>query len=346
MKRYIVIFVLLFLSFTVWLVCAQTDNRKNFKVVFYNVENFFDTENNPDTADEEYLSGGMRGWNYTKYNAKQTNIAKVIAAIGGWDPPALVGMCEVESEKCLTDLTKHSGLKSFGYEFAHFESPDARGIDVALLYQPSQFELLTKRAINVKFPNFPNTTTRDILYVSGLVPTNDTLHVFVCHYPSRLGGELESEVRRVNVATILRTHVDSIYTMSPTANILIMGDFNDYPDNRSMTETLKAKMPVESTSADPLQLYNMAYPLHLSGKGTYKYSGEWGMLDQMIVSGNLLQSASFSTSKNDIKIFDADFLLEDDATHLGKKPFRTYIGMRFNGGFSDHLPVMIDFWYE
>jgi predicted extracellular nuclease len=325
-------------------VSAQDNLKKNFKIVCYNVENFFDCVDDSLKADEEYLPGGMRGWNYTKYQAKQNNIAKVITAIGGWDAPALVGLCEVESRKALTDLTRYSGLKSLKYEFSHFESPDVRGIDVALLYQPEVFTPVHEEAIAVFFPQSPATKTRDILLVSGIVPTGDTLNVFVCHFPSRLGGELESENRRVTVASTLRAKVDSLYNINPAANIVVMGDFNDYPDNASITETLKAEKPGGNTATE--NLYNLAYPLYLSGKGTHKYEGEWGMLDQFIVSGNLLDASKrFYTRIEDARVFDAGFLLEDDLTHLGKKPFRTYTGMKFNGGFSDHLPVYCDFWY-
>lgn len=324
-------------------VFGQNDELQNFKIICYNVENYFDTVDDSLTNDAEYLPGGMRGWNNTKYKAKQANIGKVITAIGGWDAPALVGLCEVETNKCLTDLTRYSGLQSLAYEFVHYDSPDARGVDVALLYQPSQFKPFHSKPIRIDFPNIPDYKTRDVLLVSGVVPSDDTLHVFVCHLPSRLGGELESEERRLFVAGVIRTHVDSLFASSPASNILIMGDFNDYPVNRSITQKLKALSPVKDEISSQ-ELYNLALPLHLSGKGTYKYAGEWGMLDQIIVSGNLLNAGNnFYTRSTDIHVFEADFLLEDDVANLGRKPFRTYTGMKYNGGFSDHLPVYVDF---
>ena len=327
-------------------IAAQNKEKKNFKVICYNVENLFDCVDDTLKNDEEYLPGGIRGWNYAKYQTKQNNIAKVITAIGGWETPALVGLCEVESRKCLIDLTRYSGLRSLKYEFAHFESPDIRGIDVALLYHPEQFTPIHQEAINIFFPQSPSSKTRDVLLVSGIVPTGDTLHVFVAHWPSRLGGELESEHRRITVASTIRAKVDSIYSTSPAANIIIMGDFNDYPDNRSLMQTLKALQPIGDF--DKANLYNLTYPLHLSGKGTHKYNGEWGVLDNFIVSGNLLNTNNriYTNSPTDTHIFDADFLLEDDLNHLGKMPYRTYIGMKFNDGYSDHLPIYVDFWYE
>ena len=341
MKRHFTTFLII----TSYFICLASHPEKQlFRVVCYNVENLFDCVNDSTTADEEYLPGGMRGWNYDKYIRKQANIAKVLVAIGEWQPPALVGLCEIESRKCLVDLTRYSSLKNWNYRFAHHESPDARGVDVALLYQPDKFEPIANQPIPINFPFAPNSKTRDILYVSGITPSADTLHVFVCHFPSRLGGELESENRREYVASVLKAHVDSIFSTSKHANILIMGDFNDYPTDNSIDHVLQAKRPENIRYEN--ELYNLMYPFHKLGKGTHKHNGEWGALDQIIVSGNLLNPASkFFTLPADVRIFDADFLLEDDKNYLGKQPFRTYVGFKYNGGFSDHLPVYTDFWY-
>jgi len=323
---------------------AQNHEKRNFKIMCYNVENYFDCVDDSLTDDSEYLPTGMRGWNTTKYLKKQNNIGKVITAIGGWEAPALVGLCEVESDKCLFDLTHYSGLRSLNYKFLHHDSPDARGVDVALLYQPGKFKPIHDEAIRINFPQAPFSKTRDILFVSGIIPTSDTLHVFVCHFPSRLDGELESEDRRMYVASVVRSKVDSLFSVSKHPNIVIMGDFNDYPTNKSLLVVLKAK-PLTCTISDK-DLYNLMYKMQSEGKGTNKHLGEWGVLDQMIVSGNLLNTAqSLFTIQSDAHIFDADFLLEDDKAFLGKQPFRTYIGMKYHDGFSDHLPIYTDFWY-
>jgi len=339
--------IFLFAMAAVFVVSASSQNAddKAFKVVSYNVENLFDCVDDSLTNDAEFLPGGMRGWNYEKYQRKLNNIGRVITAIGGWNPPAVIGLCEIESCKCLYDLTRNSGLKNLNYKFVHHESPDLRGVDVALLYRPDKFKVLTERPLSIHFPDAPNSKTRDLLYVSGQVPTGDTLHVFVCHFPSRLGGELESEDKRLFVASVLRHAVDSIYKLDISPNILIMGDFNDYPDNESMKTVLGARVPDENTN--PGFLYNMMYDFHKNGKGTHKQAGEWGALDQMIVSGTLLNTKNkFSLSLSDVHIFDAEFLLETDEKGLGKKPFRTYVGMKYNGGFADHLPVYADFKYQ
>ncbi|MBP8945561.1 MAG: endonuclease [Paludibacteraceae bacterium] len=341
MKKFFVIKILL-LFFLISF--AQSQGKQNFKVVFYNTENFFDCFDDSLTNDAEFLPNGTRGWTFAKYKKKQNNIGKVITAIGGWDAPALVGLAEVENERCLIDLTRYSGLKNLHYKFLHFESPDPRGIDVVLLYQPQFFKPLISKPIPIHFSTSPQTKTRDILYAAGTIPTGDTLHVFVCHFPSRLGGELESENKRREVAAILRTEVDSIYLAHPHPYIVIMGDFNDYPTNKSLLKTLRALPPSDSIYSE--NLYNLMYPLHIKGKGSHKYNGEWGALDQFIVSGALLKAGEkFYTLPMDAHFFEADFLLEDDKTNLGKQPFRTYLGMKYQGGFSDHLPICLNFWY-
>lgn len=334
---------LIFLCFICSLT-AQNKEKQNFKIMCYNVENYFDCVDDSLTDDSEFLPGGMRGWNYTKYEKKQANIAKVITAIGGWEAPALVGLCEIESRKCLFDLTRYSGLKNLRYKFLHHESPDARGVDVGLLYQPGLFRPIHDEAIPIHFPNAPNNKTRDILFASGVIPCGDTLHVFVCHFPSRLGGELESEEKRIFVASVVRQKIDSIFAVSSHPNIVVMGDFNDFPTNKSLLDGLKAKPLTDSIPTD--DLYNLMYKLHSEGKGTNKHEGDWGALDQIIVSGNLLrQNGHLYTKQSDAHIFSADFLLEDDKTFLGKQPFRTYVGFNYHEGFSDHLPVYADFWY-
>lgn len=341
MKYLVILLLFLFSGITSE---AQSLQKSRFRAVCYNVENYFDCVDDSLTDDSEYLPGGMRGWNNEKYRTKQINIAKVIAAIGGWDAPALVGLCEIESRKGLLDLTTGNAMKNFGYKFVHHESPDARGVDVALLYKPEAFKPLHHEPVSINFPGEPNTKTRDILYVKGKANGNTDLHIFVCHFPSRLGGELESEDRRMFVASVLKSKTDSIFAAELQPNILIMGDFNDYPRNKSMLEILKALPPSGETSHR--ELYNLMFPLHQAGKGSHKHEAEWGALDQIIVSGNLLDhTQNFYTMTGDVQIFETPFLLVPDEKFLGKKPFRTYEGMKYIGGFADHLPVFVDFWY-
>lgn len=311
-----------------------------FRVMEYNVENLFDTQHDTLKHDDEYLPGGIRGWNYERYRQKLAHIAQVVVGVGGWNPPALIALCEIENGHCLNDLTRYSQLKQLHYKVIHYESDDARGVDVALLYQPRQFKPINSRPIRFVLPS--GKTTRDILYACGALPNGDTLHLFVNHFPSRLGGELESEPNRLFVAAQLRAAVDSVQALDADALIMIMGDFNDYPDNRSMREVLGAQ-PVAGDSVPDGQLYNLTYALHQSGAiGSYRHDGQWGMLDQMVVSGALLNgSQATRTAADGVQVFAPDWLLEADKP-LGTKPFRTYVGMRFNGGYSDHLPVYVD----
>ena len=315
----------------------------------YNVENLFDAKHDSLYNDTEYLLGGMRGWNYMRYKEKLSNIAKVIVAVGEWSPPALVGLCEIENANTLFDLTKNTGLQQLNYKFIHYESPDIRGVDVALLYLTDFFEPINSRPIRVSFPN-STSTTRDILYACGKIPNGDTLHIFVNHFPSRLGGELESEERRIAAATFLRTAVDSVFEKHANAAIVIMGDFNDYPNNNSIAKTLKASPLTENisfgSSSEPQKLYNLACKIHAEGKiGSYRHENEWGMLDQIIVSGALLDnSLKTKVLSSTFQVFSPDWLLEDDK-NFGVRPFRTYIGMRFNGGFSDHLPIFVKLFF-
>lgn len=310
--------------------------------MFYNVENLFDTENDSLTNDDEFTPDGARFWTKKKYWEKLHHIATTIVAIGGWSPPDIIGLCEVENRQVLDDLCKKSELKNLNYSIIHKESPDKRGIDVALLYQKSTFVPLFYKALKVDFPFSPGSTTRDILYVCGKTKNHDTLHVFVNHWPSRWGGQLESESRRMQAANVLRSEIDSIFTENAKAKIVIMGDFNDYPENKSITDVLKAGANFDNIVSG--ELYNLsAFIKKTTGLGSLKYEGEWGILDQIIVSGGLLTAQTgLRTSKENAYIFNADFLLTDDEAYAGKKNFRTYSGYTYLGGYSDHLPVLID----
>lgn len=309
------------------------------RVMSYNVENLFDCRNDSLTDDEEYLPRGIRGWNYERYRTKLLHIAQVIAAIGQWDSPLLVGLCEIENRRCLQDLV-YGPLQTYHYRYVHYESPDRRGIDVALLYDPNRLELLTHRALPVRFKQDTLTTTRDILYAKGMIGKRDTLHVYVCHFPSRSTGTLETAHRRMVAAQTLRVHLDSIQRADTIASVIIMGDFNDTPADRSLTKGLRAAYP---TTLTPNGLYNLMYPLHEQQAGTHKHRGEWACLDQFIVSGALLDTTrTLHTHPTTVGIFDADFLLEHDAKALGVRPRRTYTGMKYTGGYSDHLPICMD----
>jgi len=310
--------------------------------MFYNTENLFDCEHDEGKNDHEFLPSSERKWTPYRYNQKLTHIAKIITAVGEWNTPALVGLCEVENDKVMTDLTTRSPLKNQNYRYVMTNSPDERGIDVALLYQRDLFKLLSTHSIRIRFRN--NKKTRDILHVSGKVQSGDTLDVFVCHFPSRSGGEKNSEGTRNFVATVLKHSVDSVMSFRSKPNILIMGDFNDCPDNASLYHVLKAREPSKPFNQE--SLYNLFYKYIKTKQGSYKYKGTWNMLDQIIVSGRLLdQNNRLHVKENSGKIFSGDFLMEEDPSGTGKRPFRTYAGTIYKGGYSDHLPVFVDICY-
>jgi endonuclease/exonuclease/phosphatase family metal-dependent hydrolase len=310
------------------------------RVVFYNVENLFDTENDSTINDEEFLPDGDNHWTPYRYHEKLDHISKVFLNLGGWEMPAVIGMCEIENQRVLDDLVRLTGLKNFDYEIVHEDSPDRRGIDVGLLYRPDVFRYLKHDIIRIHFPFAPDVLTRDVLYVSGVV-AGDTLHVFVNHWPSRLGGQEASEPRRVFVAEQIRHWVDSIFTIDQQANILIIGDLNDGPEDKSIAEALRAAG--ELTELQSPGLLDAMHTLKKKGLGSHKYNGEWKTLDHVILSSALLDTTNvLSALPEHVVIFQGEWLLEDDVQSPGKKPFRTYAGPRYLGGYSDHLPVFVD----
>lgn len=320
----------------------QVFSQNRLRAMFYNVENLFDCKHDSLKQDYEFLPSSMKAWHYARYKQKLNNIAKVITAVGEWEPPALVGLCEVENDTTIIDLIKHSSLNELGYRYVMTHSLDQRGVDVALLYQRGVFKLLASDSIRIYFPFKDCRPTRDILHVMGQIATGDSLDVFVCHMPSRMGGEQESEPNRLYAASLLRHCVDSVMTYRQNPKILIMGDFNDYPYNRSITQALGAKAP--SLHLENKSLYNLlAQKERNLSLGSYKYQGEWNILDQLIVSGTLLDDKqNITTSCSKAKIFHPTFLLQRDDKFGDVKPYRTYNGMKYIGGYSDHLPVYVD----
>ena len=325
---------------------SKIDQRGDFRIMFYNCENLFDTFNDSLKRDDDFTPEGGKHWTWSKYQKKLSNISKVITAVGGWEPPAIVGVCEIENRYVLEGITYFTALKKHKYQIIHKESPDRRGIDVGLLYIREKFTPIKYQAIEIKFPDNPDSKTRDVLYVCGTTKKNDTLHIYVNHWPSRWGGQMETEHKRMYLASVVKKHTDSILNTNPRANIIVMGDLNDFPTDRSLIETLEAQ--TDFSNYENNKLYNLAWYLQEEkGKFSHRFHGEGGVLDQIIVSGALLsQENSIYTTKDNCFIFEPDFLLEEDEKYLGKKPFRTYIGYKFHDGFSDHLPVYIDLFFK
>lgn len=304
----------------------------------YNCENLFDYEHDEGKEDFEYTEFSAKHWTKSKYYAKLHRTASVIARCGEWGDVGIVCLMEIENERVLKDLTTKTQLKKSNYLFLHQESDDQRGVDVSLLYQPSKFTPLATEYIKLNFEN--SRPTRDILFTTGVLSSGDTLSVFVNHWPSRYGGEVESEFKRIEAANAVRHKVDSLFAVRTEPNIIIVGDFNDYFDNKSLSKSLGASTDLSSPYENS-KLYNLMSKY--SGRddiGTHKFQGHWGVLDHVIVSGALLDGKSLDVNEEGAQIGFWDFLLEKDKT--GVAPKRSFKGDFTTKGFSDHLPVYID----
>lgn len=318
-------------------------SQDRYRVMFYNVENLFDPFKDSLTNDGEFTPEGTRHWTWNRFTQKLNNIYRVVTAVGEWDLPAIVGFCEVENSFVMYQLINKTPLSKLDYKLVHKESPDSRGIDVALIYRPDRFKLEEKRFFRVVNPEDPSRKTRDILYARGILGKLDTLHVFVNHWPSKYGGELASEPGRMAAGRIVREKIDSIRIFSPDARIIIMGDFNDGPNSAPITEALKAVPPTPPYS--PNGLYNLHHRFEGYGTGTIKFQGAWEVIDMMIVSKSLLEKTHpIYLNSDGGMVFQADFLREDDESFVGFRPNRTYVGFKFHGGFSDHFPIYVDIY--
>jgi len=335
-NRFLIVFLLV-LSFSQYSNSQQ--NTDEFYVLFYNVENLFDTNDNPLTEDDYFTPNGEFHWTSKRLNVKLLNISKVILSALGWSVPDVVVFCEIENRNVLEKLTRDTPLKSTPYKIIHKESPDHRGIDVGLIYNSERFSPLEYNYYPLEI-NGNQINTREILYVSGILNEKDTIHIFGNHWPSRYSGFLETKSLRKTAATLLRTKINELNQKYQSPKIVILGDFNDSPEDESMSETLMAKQ-VEQPIAQN-QLYNLFYDWQRSTSGTLKYQSQWFIFDQIIVSGSLLSANSgIYTKPENAKILALPFLLEEDQKFGGQKPFRTYYGFSYNGGFSDHLPVIL-----
>ena len=307
--------------------CQSSEKRKQATVVFYNVENLFDTVDDPHCNDNEFLPESNKKWTVERYQKKLEDISRALTEINPEDLPEVIGLCEIENQTVLEDLTQTPAMARGEYSIVHQDSPDPRGIDVALLYRPAEFKLISYEVLSVD----PGFKTRDILHVFGKLG-RDKMHFFVNHWPSRIGGLEKSEPKRIAAAQTLRNKVDQLLAEDPSAKIVIMGDMNDEPANNSLLVTLGAKAP-----GNEANLINLMLPLDEQNQGSYNYRGDWNMLDNLIVSAPLLEGRGFQT-KAPGTIFHRPWM-----EHKNKKgeisPNRTYGGPQYYGGVSDHFPV-------
>lgn len=312
--------------------------KEGYRILSYNVENLFDTYDEPNKFDDDFTPYGDYLWGKQKYIKKLKDIGKVIVNTSyDGKVPAVIGLIEVENRQVLEDLVSSTSLEKFEYSIVHEESPDERGIDVALLYDKKQFTYIEHDIIRIDFPKAIEDKTRDILLVSGVLAT-DTICFAVNHWPSRRGGASRSEPKRMFVAKQLKSRIDELAIKHSNAGFVIMGDFNDMPSNRSIREGLNAKSWNEESS-----FINLMSSMEKEGLGTYKYQNQWNMLDQFMVSKNLTDEAgSLRVTATSASIFDSSFLKEPDSSYPGDKPFRTFRGPKYNGGYSDHFPIVLD----
>lgn len=327
MKKFLFFISLCFSSILLY---SQTED---ITIAFYNVENLFDTVDDPNIFDEDFTPKGKKKWTNERYQKKLNDLAKVIGSIQEDRAPDIVGFAEVENRTVLEDLIKTEDLSSSNYKIVHEDSPDARGIDVALLYNPTNFEYINHQKIPI--PLTTKYKVRDILYVKGIFFKTDTFHLFVNHWKSRSGGQKETEPQRIQCALTLKNTIDSIRSAQPDANVLIMGDLNDTPKDKSIYETLQANNKMEKGS-----LYNIMLPLSEEGFGTHNYRGEWNMLDNIIVSNNLVQSKKLFVKDKIGQIYSADWITYTSKSG-NKSPNRTYGGPNYYGGYSDHYPIYV-----
>lgn len=335
--------VALLLSFATICAAQQKDEFKVAAIGFYNLENLFDTLDNPTTNDADFLPGGRLLWNTPKYISKQANMAKVIAQLGtelNPDGVAILGVAEVENRKVLEDLVAQEALKSRQYKIVHYDSPDERGIDCGLLYQPKYFKVLGSKAYPVALKD-PKTGvvdfTRDILYVSGTFD-GEPMHLMVGHWPSRRGGESGSAWMRAEAAGVCRHIADSLRTIDPYAKIVVMGDLNDDPNNKSVTKVLNAKGSADDLAAG--EMYNPMYDFFKNGNGTMAFRDAWSLFDQMILSQGLVHKKTGGWQLYKAVVFRQPWLLQTEGAFKGY-PFRTFVGDIFINGYSDHLPVYL-----
>ena len=318
-------------------------NEKTFVVVSFNVENLFDTANAAGFDDDAFTPTGEKEWTYERYEKKLDDLARVILSIPEKELPAIIGLAEVENRKVLEDLVSNRGMRRGDYEILHEEDQDPRGIECALLYRPEFFKYKSHEIIPIEDPVDPDYLYRGILHVKGTGPDGSSLHIYMNHWKSRSGGQRETERQRMFSAITLRKQLDMLLSRESGFKVIIMGDFNDEPTNRSLTNGLSA-----SNKRRNIQFgdhYNLFYDMHnIQGEGTYNFQGNWNMLDQVLVSYNLLnQERGLTTGFDGGHILKEEWMLYESEKYGEKLPSATYGGPEYFGGPSDHLPVYVVF---
>jgi Endonuclease/Exonuclease/phosphatase family len=318
---------------------SQEIHAVTYRLVFYNVENLFDARDDSLTDDNEFLPSGVMHWTETRYRHKISSIYKVLTAAGEWNPPALAGFCEVENKRVLQALVFDTWLSKYNYGVVTGESNDPRGIRPGIIYRKDLMRLLFCRSIRPVPETSEEFRSRKILYTKWLVK-DDTIHLFLNHWPSRRRGVMAEEKVRRSISSVLKNTIDSLYlTSGHAAKIIIAGDFNCTPDD---PEIRNLCLRTKGDQKDQF-LVNLSSDRAEMGEGTFKYMGKWEMIDQVLASRGILDPVKgIYTGKEFFRIFRPDFIMQKDASYPGYRPFPTYRGFRYQGGFSDHLPVILD----
>ena len=314
---------------------------KIISIAFYNVENLFDTLNDPSTNDEEFLPDGSYHWTAKNYQVKLENLSRVICELGDENGPEIIGLAEIENRAVLEDLVKMPLLKGGNYGIIHRESSDQRGIDCALLYKKAVFTPTWDEAAYIPFPESPDLETREILLVKGILNGKSELTLVVNHWSSRRGGKEESDWKRLRAAGIVRARVDSLLKLNDQANIILMGDFNDDPADSSISKVLLAGDNLKMEN--PASLFNPMKAIHAGGRGTLTYRGEWNLFDQLILSSALTDGKSgLKYDEGSANIYQPEFMRVQEEGEYKGAPKRSYIRREFYpDGYSDHFPVFI-----
>lgn len=309
-------------------------NKNIYTIAFYNTENLFDTKNNKLTHDDDFLPHSEKRWTTKRYQNKLLKLGRVIAKIGddtSDNPPAIVGLAEVENKHVLKDLIHSEYLKEYDYGIVHYNSPDERGIDVALIYDKMRFEVTNSEPFSVYLEKEDGSIdyTRDVLLVTGRLH-DEEIHLIVNHWSSRREGEKETEYKRLASAETVNRIIDNLKTDYKDPKVIVMGDFNDNPDNNSL-----ALLEDNSSLFNPFRTISTEY------KGSLSYRFEWHLFDQILISTNFFDPKSTKLDFNKAKIFNSEFLAQSYGKYKGQ-PLRTFVGSRYKGGYSDHFPVYIE----
>lgn len=309
-------------------------------VGFYNIENLFDTIDSPDTRDTEFTPGGSAAWTGERYTKKLTDLAGVIYSIGtdiNPDGVAILGLSEMENRDVLEDLVKEPLLSERNYQVIHFDSPDERGVDVGMIYQPKYFEPVSEKSYYLGIEGMDDFKTRDQLVVSGILG-NETIHLIVNHWPSRRGGEKRSQPLRMAAAKLNRHIIDSLLSKDKNAKIIVMGDLNDNPTDKSVKTCLRSSGNSEHLRNG--ELFNPMVGLYKKGIGSNAWRDTWSLFDQILVSPGLTGSDLSSLKLFKTLVFNKKSMAQKEGRYKGY-PYRTYAGGVYLGGYSDHFPVYI-----